>query len=341
MRSAIFFEGKRFEEEQWASEHEFEKLLVGQSKLLFGPNAIYIDAKKKIESRTLGGAIPDGFMFELSDPANPEFYLVEVELKKHDFYRHIFPQITKFFAFFKNPQSQSELIEKVFAILSEEDSLAREFKTRLGQKEIFKFIKDTIENSHNILLVLDDMKDELAEIMETYTDTWDKMVRPMVLKSYRRDGTRILSLTPDLENLELAEPVIEGDDESEERSIPRYSEAYHLDGASDMVKEAYRLIKEGILSYKAGLKFNPQKYYVSIVDRVNVAFIKTRRQRLNIVIMLDENETKGVVKSYRIRSLSEPVQKFYNGSCCEVVVDNIDKIAEVLKALKLAIEDRE
>ena len=30
-------------------------------------------------------------MFDLKDPDNPEFYLVEVELAKHSFYNHIFP----------------------------------------------------------------------------------------------------------------------------------------------------------------------------------------------------------------------------------------------------------
>ena len=37
-------------------------------------------------------------------------------------------------------------------------------------KEIFKFISDLVEDSQNILLVIDDEKPELEEIMNTYSD---------------------------------------------------------------------------------------------------------------------------------------------------------------------------
>ncbi|GAH96596.1 unnamed protein product, partial [marine sediment metagenome] len=125
-------------------------------KICFWEKAIYINIKNKIESKSLGKAIPDGILFNLADIDNPEFYLVEIELFKHDFYNHIFPQITKFFAFFNNPKSQGELIERIFSIINIDNELREEFKKYIGRKEIFKFIKDTIENSQNILLIIDD-----------------------------------------------------------------------------------------------------------------------------------------------------------------------------------------
>src|SRR5690606_30762195 len=131
-----------------------------------------------------GATIPDAFLFDLKDPDNPEFYLIEVELAKHSFYNHIFPQITKFFAFFKNPESQSELIEKLYTLITSDDSLRANFMQRIGNQEIFKFIKDTIENSQNILLILDNEKKELPEIINTYPDTWGKMVKLTLLRAY-------------------------------------------------------------------------------------------------------------------------------------------------------------
>ena len=82
-----------------------------------------MDVKKKIDNNFLGGVIPDGFLLDFSDKKNPEFYLVEVELVKHSFFNHIFPQITKFFAFFKNPNSQGKLIEKLYAITQSKQRL--------------------------------------------------------------------------------------------------------------------------------------------------------------------------------------------------------------------------
>jgi len=98
----LFYNGKRFVEYEFEKEADFEKEISENFKLFFGQDSIFIDAKKKIETKSLGNSIPDGFLFDLSDKDNPEFYLVEVELAKHDFFNHIFPQITKFFGFFKN-----------------------------------------------------------------------------------------------------------------------------------------------------------------------------------------------------------------------------------------------
>src|SRR5262245_4065904 len=124
----IFLKDKKLTEYKYVTEDEFEKEIVSNSKRFFGKDSVYIDAKKKIESKALGGVIPDGFLFDLSDKKNPEFYLVEVELSKHSFYNHIFPQITKFFAFFRNKKSQGELVEKLFSIISSDNLLKQEFK---------------------------------------------------------------------------------------------------------------------------------------------------------------------------------------------------------------------
>ncbi|MEW6525075.1 MAG: phage portal protein [Spirochaetota bacterium] len=194
---ALFFNNKKFNEYKFMVEEEFEKLVSDNSKIFFGDKTIYIDAKKKIETKALGGSIPDGFLFDFSDSDNPEFYLIEVELASHDFYKHIFPQITKFFAFFKNNKSQKDLIEKIYSIASTDDSIKKEFRKFLGEKEIFKFINDTIEGSQNILLIIDGDKSELPEIVDTYTDTWGKIVKTIKINIFKNNNDLIFSMTPD------------------------------------------------------------------------------------------------------------------------------------------------
>ena len=175
MKSAIYMDGKRFIETEFKTEEDFERVVKEHSKTLFGAKTIFSDLKNKIDSRTLGSSVPDGFLFDFKDEENPEFYLVEVELEQHDFFKHIFPQITRFFAFFRNTTSRNNLIDKLFHIIQSNPTLEEEFKKYLGKKEIYKALKDTIENSQNILLVLDDNKPELQEIFQTYTDTWERM----------------------------------------------------------------------------------------------------------------------------------------------------------------------
>lgn len=178
----LFNENKKYYEFAYPKEEDIERDVIQNSQLFFGDKSLFIDAKRKIDSKFIGATIPDGFLFDFSEPDNPEFYIVEVELSSHDFYKHIFPQITKFFAFFKNQQSHSELIDKLFSTINSDNNLKREFKKNIGEKEIYKSIKDIVENSQNILLVIDDEKDELPEIIDTYTDTWGKMVKLIILK---------------------------------------------------------------------------------------------------------------------------------------------------------------
>jgi len=187
MATVIFHNNNKFREYAYNQEKDFEDVVRKNTKLIFGSSTIYIDLKTRIETISLGGSIPDGLLFDLKNVDSPEFYLVEIELAKHDFYRHIFPQVTKFFAFYRNSKAQNELIEKVFSFTQSDKALEDEFKQFLKGKEIFKFIKDTIENSQNILIVIDEMKPELPEMTDTYTE-WSKMVRTVVLKEYRYDS---------------------------------------------------------------------------------------------------------------------------------------------------------
>ena len=186
MDTVLYRQGFRYSEKEFRTEADFEKLVVDNSKTLFGQHSVYVEAKKKLANATFGGVIPDGFLFDLTDKNAPEFYIVEVELSKHSFFNHIFPQTTKFFAFFKNPDSQGKLVDKLYEIFSTDDELRRQLKSRIGNREIFKFLKDTIENSQNILMVIDNDKPEFPEIVETYTDTWGKMVKIAILKEYQR-----------------------------------------------------------------------------------------------------------------------------------------------------------
>ena len=94
----LYYLNKKLTEYQFKNEAEFENIVIENSRLFFGQSSFFIEAKKKIDSKSLGSSIPYGFLFDLSDIENPEFYLVEVELTNHDFYKHIFPQLTKFFS---------------------------------------------------------------------------------------------------------------------------------------------------------------------------------------------------------------------------------------------------
>ncbi|PLX52496.1 MAG: hypothetical protein C0612_02135 [Desulfobulbaceae bacterium] len=50
---------------QYPLEDNFETDIFDNSKSFFDAKTILIDAKKKIQSKSLGGTIPDGFFFDV------------------------------------------------------------------------------------------------------------------------------------------------------------------------------------------------------------------------------------------------------------------------------------
>ena len=330
MKYAIYMEGAKFDETEFKLEEDFEKVVKTNSKMLFGPKTIYFDLKSKVDTKFLGAAIPDGFLFDFSDLETPEFYMVEAELAKHSFYGHIFPQITRFFAFFKDPKSRNNLIDKLFQFVKSNPKLEEEFKAYLGKKEIYKALKDAIENSQNILIIIDENKPEFEEIMKTYTDTWDKMVRIEILKQYTAKGRTIFTLNPDFENIGLVEPQLP------EETKERYTENFHTEYSEPKVVKIYEEIKEATLKLDPNIKINPQKYYISFRKNRNFAFIDLRKKKIKIAIMLPYEVGKSRIKHHRLRQFTDSIQKFYGRSSFEITIENEENLSEVIKLVEEA-----
>jgi hypothetical protein len=327
MQTALYFNQKRFVEKEFAKEAELESLMFEHAKSIFGQGSILIEKKKLIEHKTLGGTIPDAFLFDLKDPNNPEFYLVEVELAKHPFYDHVFKQITKFFAFFKNPESQGQLITKLYDVICSDEALMKEFTEKSKSNEVYKYIKDSIENSQNILLLLDKEMPELPEIVKTYTDTWGKIVKTTLLKEYACNGDSIISLTPEFDSLETADLIPEDDNTNP------YTEDYHLEGASPEIKAIYAALQSALYERIKELKYNSQRYYISLRKKKNFAFLTVRKNKIRIVAMLEQPKIEERIKHHTIGSLAESVQKFYNGPCAEILITERAHLDEVIDLL--------
>jgi len=326
METAIYFHGKRCNKTKFQKEEDLENLMIKNHKLLFGSKTIFIK-KAKIRNEGLGNAIPDGFLFDLKDVNNPQFYLIEVELAKHDFYNHIFPQITKFIAFFNNAENRKKLVDKLAESVSSNPEIESEFKNILGTKEIYKTIIDAVENSQNILLVLDENKIEIDEAKKAYEE-WDKLIKVELLNFYKKDTDNILTLSPPFEEVEISD--IAGETIQE-----RYDENYHLNYGNEEMRGIYGFIKEKLLKFDKELIFNPQKYYISIIKRRNFAYIQIRQTKMHIVITLPFREGKKLIKKHKISTLSKGIQNFYGRECFQLTIEGKKNMNEVINILKV------
>ncbi|GAH82284.1 unnamed protein product, partial [marine sediment metagenome] len=88
----------------------------------------------------------------------------------------------------------------------------------------------------------------LLEMIDTYTE-WSKMVKLLVLKEYRSNEDKLLSLSPDFESVVLGEISGVKTEEDTTGRVP-HTEEYHLDGVSLEVKEIYQAIKSSLLEFR-------------------------------------------------------------------------------------------
>lgn len=184
-------------------------------------------------------------------------------------------------------------------------------------------------------MIIDENKPEFQEVMETYTDTWDKIVKLEILKQYTAENKIIMSLNPDFEDIGLVEPVTQKEIEE------RYDEAFHLEGVDPKVILIYNKIKEFITKKDPNIKLNPQKYYISLRKNRNFAYLDFKRKKIKIAIMLPFEIGKKQIRSYRLREFTEGIQRFYGHPSFEVTVDKDSNLDEILNLLKKAYEKQE
>jgi len=296
----ISLNGEVFEQVIYSREDDFERLVVENAGTIFGDKAIYIDAKKKIKTSALGGTIPDGFLIDLSDPEEPQFYIVEVELQKHDFFKHIFPQITKFFAFYRNSKERHKLVETVFTFLKETFGEDIELSTKLidiiKSNEVYKFLKDTIDSNQNILIIIDGPKPEFEEIMDTYTDTWGKMVKVQIVNNFQRNNNSIITVEPPFLELPFGDAVspVPGMKQPENQ---HYTEEFHLENSNVNVKEIYLKLKEEFLRADESLAFNPVKSHIGVRNnKRNISYLYVQKKSLWMLIIMPEEEVDKIIE---------------------------------------------
>jgi hypothetical protein len=107
-------------------------------------------------------------------------------------------------------------------------------------------------------------------------------------KKFYSNDEYSFSLNPDFRDIQFADA--DSIKRTENESQSNYTEYDHLDNVTDKIINIYNMLKEKISNYNPDLIFNPQRYYISIRSDRNIAFIKIRKKKVRIIIMLPEEE---------------------------------------------------
>ena len=316
-------------ERKFNSKKQFEEIVLGSSKILFGINSILIDSKVKT-SIEFSGYIPEAILFDFTEQGKPKCYLIETMLVKQDFFGYIFPRMTGLFAQRYNQEIQSSFIELACKLVSKNHHLKKKLQSFIVEEEVMEFIKRMLTNKPPVLLITDSALPELPEIMQVYGETWGKLIKPMVLQKFSANKESFCRLSPDLADIDKGKEVIKV-------KVVKSTEDDHFKNASDDIRISYNMIKTELLNADETIEFNPKQYYISIRKNKNIAFIHVGRKRISLVVVNPEKETRKVIKHHEVKTLTEKVQKFWNGPSCTIVIENINNLNEVITLLKKLI----
>lgn len=166
----IVYNDKLFHLDEYSKEKEFEKRVIELGKLIFGPQSVYIDVKKRIgEDNIL--TIPDGYLVDFSFPADPRLYIIENELVTHDPYRHIGQQLLKFAISYKasGRKIKAFLLENILKDKSTKAIVEKGLKAA-DYRNIDAFLEDIIfEKTVAAIVIIDQVTADLENVLNQLT----------------------------------------------------------------------------------------------------------------------------------------------------------------------------
>ena len=320
-----FVGGEKVDEAKFHTKSDLEDFIINNHKILFGENSIIIDNTKDRNEY-----FPDLFLIDFEDKEKPRLYIIETNLTG-DNLGLLYARITHFIASIKNKVYQKDFLTKFCNVIYANDKAKDDLGIWLTEEqELTAFLSGLLENKPAILLIKDNDNVVLDLMQAVYVETWGKMLRQILVKKYYCNDDTIYSVHP------LFADIWKNGKQKTEETI-KVSENDHLCELPDRIRNIYRSIKTALLDVDSSVEFNPKKHYISIRKNKNLAFIHLRRKQVDIVVMNPEENTRELIKLHRIKSLPASVQKFWNGECCTIVVENSDNLGEVIELLKLVV----
>jgi predicted transport protein len=309
---------------KFKSDKELEQLVLTNSKTFFEENALLFNDKSEFKDERF----PDKFLLDFSNPEKPRIYLIEVILPEQNFGK-CFVRITHFFALLRNKRNHGELIQKLNDVIDSNKELKKELETRIPKDvEIPGFLSTLLDSRPFVLLISSGEKSELSLFVETYIETWGKMLKTLIIRKYSNEEETTYPMSPAFADL------LKNDKSKPE--IVKCTEEDHLLATSETVRNIYNEIKEALLKADDSIEFNAKKIYISVRKNKNLAFFHLRK-KISLVVMNPEDDTRKQIKHHEIKSLPPSVQKFWNGPSCTIILENSANLAEVINLLKKMI----
>lgn len=315
---------KQSMERKFKSGKELAEIVLNNNKVLFGEKTVMVDLQRQTIIHFDNGFLPDGILFDMGE--KPGIYFAQAMISSENF-AYLLTQLTRLFTFFRKKESISLFREIIGKALNRNIGLRNKLNKCLGEKSIPEFLEEALKDKPRVLLITDDMREELANVMETYPETWGKIKHAVIKKFALNGDTLITIILPNAKTNGSADRVIKATEED------------HLESTSAEMKEIFLHLKDELLKEYSALEFRVKQYYISLRKDRNLAFFQLGKKKLTIVIANPEKNTVKQIKHHEIRTLAESVKKFWNGNeyCFTVVIENDQHLWEITSLLKKLI----
>ena len=193
---------------KYENESDLERLVVKNSKDVFGDHSVYVDVKQKIASK-VKARITDGLVLDLTNASSPKLSLVEYELSGHDMYRVVEPQLRGFLRAIRNEDTLARILETVYDEVRRSPDKMRLVREIFGKdSDVHYEIDRLLHREVGIIVIIDSRTDQLDEILDEIVNM-GKEVKVIEFRTYIRDGKKIHTFTR-LSELEPAKGEVGG-----------------------------------------------------------------------------------------------------------------------------------
>lgn len=317
-------------EKKFKSRKEFEEIILKNGKVLFGNDTLLINTQLKKDISFTGTYTPDAILFDFKDPEKPKCYLIETMYSIQDFYGHFLQRITGFFSQNSKDDVRSSFIELICKLVNKNYHFKKKLQSLIGKEAVPEFISRMLTAKPPVLFIMEYPNLKFKETLPLFSPSWSKLVKLMIFRKFSVNGELLCSMSPSFEDIDKTEVKVK-------EKVLKSTEEDHLKVVSDDVRNVYKSIKAELKKADKQVEFNPKQYYISVRKNRNIAFLHINQKRISLVVVNPEADTRKQIKHHEIKTLTEKVQKFWNGPSCTIIIDNADKLNEVVNLLKKLI----
>ena len=140
-------------------EKEFHPIVKEHSDIIFGEDNKYFDVSLRLKSIAGLESKPDGCVLNFRDN---NWYIVEVELSKHDPIVHIANQLTKFILGIENPKTKNDVVDILYDEIDKNKMLRAYVEEKVG-KDIHRWLSKLISKTPIIVVIIEKKTDTVIE----------------------------------------------------------------------------------------------------------------------------------------------------------------------------------